>query len=199
MEGAGEAGKAFEEGGRGGVEVLVRKDVDAAVADGAKVVPVALGDHFFEGDAVSGAAPGEDEDVGVGGGDLVGGGVGAGLSEEAAVGGFDEFGDPGLGADEGFAPLFAIHERLGRCGCGVDAGAVKGAFDGGDEGVGGWAVAEDGGEEADVGEDVSEAVGGEGEDGVAGAEDGGEGFEAVGDAGDEEVGGCGEGGRRSRA
>ena len=79
----GDGGEAFEEGGGGGVEELVRDAVDPAVADGAEVVPVALGDDAVEGDTVPCSAPGEEEDVRVGGGYGVGGGVGAGFAEEA--------------------------------------------------------------------------------------------------------------------
>ena len=79
MGGGGDAGEAFEEGGGGGVEELVGDAEDAAVADGAEMVPVALGDDAVEGDAIPCSAPGEEEDVGVGGGDVFGGGVGAGL------------------------------------------------------------------------------------------------------------------------
>ena len=73
-------------------------------------MPVALGDDAFEGDAIPCSAPGEEEDVGVGGGDGFGGGVGAGCAEISASGGFDQLGDPGLGVDEGFAPLFAVDD-----------------------------------------------------------------------------------------
>ena len=62
----------------------------------------------------------------------------------------------------------------------------------GDEGVGCGRGGDDGGDEADVGLDVGERVGREGEDGQAGLEDGGEGLHAIGDAGDDEVGVCSE-------
>jgi hypothetical protein len=93
-----DAGEALEQGGRGGVEVLVGDGVDAGVADGAERLPVALCDDAGQGDAVAGAAPGEEEDVGLlvfgEGGDGLGGGVRAGCAEKAGAGGFDEFGDP---------------------------------------------------------------------------------------------------------
>jgi len=189
---AGEAGEALKKRWGGGVEVLVRNNVDATLADRAEAVPVALSDDLLEGDAVAYAAPGEEEDVGVGGRDLVRCGVGSGGPEEAAVGGGDEFGDPGLRADERLAPLFAVDEGLGGGGGGIDAGAFEGALHGGDEGLGGLPGVDHGGEEVDVREDVREGVGGEGKDGIAGAEDGGEGLHAVGDAGDEEIGTGGE-------
>ena len=68
----------------GGVEELVGDAEDVAVADGAEVVPVALLDDAGEGNAVAGAAPGEDEGVGVGGGDFFRGGVGTGVAEGIA-------------------------------------------------------------------------------------------------------------------
>jgi hypothetical protein len=89
MRCGGYVGKAFEERGAGGVEELVGDAEDPALADGAEVLPVALGYDSFEGDAVSGSAPGEEEDVGVGRGYGFGGGVGAGLAEVVASGGFD--------------------------------------------------------------------------------------------------------------
>ena len=137
MDSGGYAGEAFEEGGAGGVEELVGDAEDAAVADGAEVVPVALFDDAVEGDAVPCSAPGEEEDVGVGGGDGFGGGVGSGLAEVAASGGFDQFGYPVLGVDEGLAPLFAVDCRaVGGVCCAVRV-CVDGALHVGDELVAG--------------------------------------------------------------
>ena len=87
--GGGDAGKAFEERVGGGVEELVGDAEDPAVADGFEGLPVALGDDAIQRDAVPCSAPGEEKDVGVGGGDFVCGGVGAGCTEVAAAGGFD--------------------------------------------------------------------------------------------------------------
>ena len=85
----GDAGEAFEESVGGGVEELVGDAEDPAVADGFEGLPVSLGDDAVEGDAIPCSAPGEEEDVGVGGCDVFGGGVGAGCTEVAAAGGFD--------------------------------------------------------------------------------------------------------------
>ena len=111
---AGYAGEAFEEGGAGGVEELVGDAEGAALADGAEVLPVALNYDSFERDAVSGSAPGEEEDVGVGYGYDFGGGVSAGFAEVLASGGFDQFGYPVLGVDQGLAPFFAV-DQWGLC------------------------------------------------------------------------------------
>jgi len=93
MEDGGDAGESVEQGGRGGVEELVGDAENAAVADGGKVMPVALSDDTFERDAVPCSAPGEEEDVGLVGfgeaGDGFGRGVGAGCAEEGAAGGVD--------------------------------------------------------------------------------------------------------------
>jgi hypothetical protein len=86
------------------------------------MMPVALFDDTVEGDAVSGAAPGEEEDVGVGCDDGFGGGLDAGCAYEGASGCGDEFGDPGLGVDEGIAPLFAVDGRFWLAGCGFLCG-----------------------------------------------------------------------------
>jgi hypothetical protein len=73
----------------GGVEVLVRDAEDSALADGFEGLPVALGDDAIQGDAIPCSAPGEEEDVGVGGGDVFWCRVGARCAEILASGGFD--------------------------------------------------------------------------------------------------------------
>ncbi len=195
VEGGSKASEAVEQAWGRGVEKLVGNAEDTALANGAKTVPVALGDDAGERDASSGSAPGEDKDIGVGRSNFFGGGVGSGSAEKAAVGGSDELGDPGLRADEGFAPLFAVDEGTSGRGGGVGADSMEGSFHAGDEGSGFGGGMADGGDEADVGKDVGQCARGEGENRIAGPEDGGEGFAAVGDRGDEEVGlGEGEGG-----
>ena len=86
--GGGDAREAFEEGVGGGVEILVGYAEDSALADGFEGVPVALLDDALEGDAIPCSAPGEEEDVGVGSGDVLCGGVGAWCAEVLAAGGF---------------------------------------------------------------------------------------------------------------
>ena len=110
MGGSGYAGEAFEQSGSRGVEELIGNAEDSALADSAEMMPVALSYDLFEGNAVSGSAPGEEEDVGIGFGYGLGRGVGAGLAEVSASGGFYQFGDPALGVDEGLAPFFAIDQ-----------------------------------------------------------------------------------------
>ena len=100
-------------------------------------MPLALVDDAFQGDTVSSSAPGEEEDVGVGGGNGFGCGVGAGYAEETASGGFNEFGDPMLGVNEGLAPLFAVDEGAGRGGGGAGADFGDRAVHGSDEGFSG--------------------------------------------------------------
>ena len=97
--GRGDAGEAFDQGVGGSVEVLVGDAEDASFADGFEGLPVALGYDAIEGDAVPCSAPGEEEDVGVGGGDVFWCCVGAGCAEIVAAGGFYQFGYPGLGVD----------------------------------------------------------------------------------------------------
>ena len=89
MGGGGYAGEAFEESVGGGVEVLVGDAEDSALADGIEGLPVALGDDAIQGDAIPCSAPGEEEDVGVGGGDVFWCGVRAWCAEILASGGFD--------------------------------------------------------------------------------------------------------------
>jgi hypothetical protein len=87
--GRGDAGEAFEERVGGSVEELVGDAEDSALSDGFEGAPVALGDDAIQGDAIPCSAPGEEEDVGIGGCDFVCGGVGAGRTEVAAASGFD--------------------------------------------------------------------------------------------------------------
>ncbi len=171
-----------------GVEELVGDAEDAALTNSLEVMPVALSDDAFERDAVPCSAPGEEEDVGIGGRDLSWSCVGTGCAEVLASGGFDEFGNPRLGVDERLAPLFAVDDgRVGaRC------ASLTGDFDRGlhfgDEGFGFGLRVDYGGDEADVFVDVGERARGKGEDWQAGFEDRGEGFHAVGDAGDDQIG-----------
>jgi hypothetical protein len=72
-----------------GVEELVWDAEDSALADGFEGLPVALRDDAIEGDAIPCSTPGEEEDVGVGGGDLFWCCVRAWGSEVVAAGGFD--------------------------------------------------------------------------------------------------------------
>jgi len=86
--GGGDAGEAFEECVGGGVEELVGDAEDSAGADGFEGLPVSLGDDAFQGDAVPCSAPGEEEDVGVGGGYFFWCCVRAWCAEVLAAGGF---------------------------------------------------------------------------------------------------------------
>jgi len=191
VEGVGDAVQAGCECEGWGVEVFVGDAEDVSVLNGAEVLPVALFDGARERDAVACAAPGEEEDVGAGGGDGFGIGVCAGCAEERAAGCCDEFGDPVLGVDEGFAPLFAVDFLFGEgLGSGADFfDAVVELFI---EGFAGFWGLDEVGEDSCVVGDVGEGVRGESEDGQAGFEDGREGFHAVGDAGDDDVGLCSE-------
>ena len=89
MGGGGYAGEAFEEGLGRGVEVLVWDAEDPAGADGFEVMPVALVDDAFEGDAVPCSAPTEEKDVGVGFAYGFGCGVRARCAEVFASGSFN--------------------------------------------------------------------------------------------------------------
>jgi hypothetical protein len=100
--------------------------------------------------------------------------VGAGSAEVLASGDFDQFGDPGLGVDEGLAPLFAVDERgFGARSCAVACGC-DGGLHVGDEGFGLGLRVDMRSDEADVFVDVSERVRSECEDGQTGFEDRGE-------------------------
>ena len=154
MEARGDASQPFEERVCGSVEELVGDAEDSAFLHGFQVMPVALGDDAIEGDAVPCSAPGEEEDVGVGVGYDFRGGMSAGFTEVFASGGFDQFGYPGLGVDEGLAPLFAVDDWgvsavRAAVACGCDGGLHLG-----DEGFGFGLRVNDGGDDADVFVDV---------------------------------------------
>jgi hypothetical protein len=176
----------------GGVEELVGDAEDATFLHSFQVMPVALLDDSLEGDAVPCPAPGEEEDVGVGFGDDFCGGVSARFTEIFASGGFYQFSYPGLGVDEGLAPLFAVDDRGVGAGGAALARGCDGGLHVGDEGLGFGLRIDYGGDEADVFVDVGEGVRGEGQDWQAGLQDCGERFQAVGDTGKDEVYLCGE-------
>jgi hypothetical protein len=83
--GGGDACEAFEEGLGRGVEELVGNAEDSALADGFEGVPVALLYDALKGNAIPCSAPGEEQDVGVGGGDGFGSCVRAGCAEVMGV------------------------------------------------------------------------------------------------------------------
>ena len=158
MGGCGNAGQALQKGVGRGVEELVGAAEDSALTDGFEGLPVALLDDAAEGDAIPCSAPGEEKDVRVGGGDLFGGGMRAGCAEIVAAGGFDEFGDPGLGVDEGLAPLFAVDDGRVSAGFAASARGFDGGLHFGDERFGFGLRVDVGGDEADVFVDVGEGV-----------------------------------------
>jgi hypothetical protein len=91
-----------------------------------------------------------------------------------ASGGFYQLGYPGLGVDEGVAPLFAVDDwGLGALGAAM-AGGFYGGLHLGDEGFGFGLGVDVRGDESDVFIDVGERVRGESEYGKAGFEDGGQ-------------------------
>jgi len=183
MDRGGYAGESFEQAGAGGVEELVGDAEDAALADSTEMVPVALGDDFFEWNAVSGSAPGEYEDIGIHCSYGFGGGVRTGLAQESTSRGLYQFGDPMLGVDKRLAPFFAVDDwGVGSCER-LLAGHLDGGCQACDEGLA-FAVGVDYRcDEANVFADVVEIVGSEGEDGQTGFQDRGERLHAIRNAG----------------
>ena len=192
VHGPGECGEALEEIGSGRVEEVVRDADDVTGSDRGEALPLAACDDLGKGDAVADTAPGKDEEVGVRGGDNIGRCVGAGGAEEAAAGSVDELCDPGLGLDEGLAPLLAIDEGFRRGSSGEGAGLAEGGLKLPDDGLRCLRGVGDGAEEADVGKDGSEVMRGERKGGEAGLEDCRKGLDLVGQASDDEVGAGGE-------
>src|SRR5947209_14109017 len=87
MNGGEQGLESADKRGGGRVEVLVIDAVNTTRADGAQFVPFALFGDAFKSDAVSGAAPCGDDDVGVESGDVGGGGLRTGSADELAASG----------------------------------------------------------------------------------------------------------------
>ena len=68
----------------------------AALSNGTKIMPSALLDHTTKWNAISSATPGEDQYVGVGGGDGFSRGVCAGSADKVSTRGFNKLCNPGL-------------------------------------------------------------------------------------------------------
>ena len=71
MSGRGDARESLQESVSRGVQELVGDAEDSALANGFEVVPVSLGDDSLQWDSGTGSAPGEEENVGIGCGDLL--------------------------------------------------------------------------------------------------------------------------------
>lgn len=84
-----DAGEAVQECVGRGIEELVGDAEDSALAHGSQVVPATLGYDSLQWNSGAGSAPGEEQDVGVGGGDIFGSGVGSGRADIKAARGFD--------------------------------------------------------------------------------------------------------------
>ena len=140
----------------GGVEELVGDAEDSAFLHGFQVMPVALGDDAIKGDAIPCSTPGEEEDVGVGFGYDFCGGVSARFAEIFASGCLYQFGDPGLGVDEGLAPLFAVDDWSVSAGYAAVARGCDGGLHLGDECFCFGLRVDYGSDEADVFVDVGE-------------------------------------------
>jgi hypothetical protein len=186
MDGRGQVGKAFEQRVGRSVEVLVGDTEDLTIADGAEILPAALLDDTGQGNAVTCAAPGEDKDVWVGCSDGFCCSVSSRSTDERAPGCRDEFGDPGLGLDEGLAPLFAIdgepRERF-RAGSRFFERFVEVL----DEDFGFRFCVSEGGKKANVGQDGGYVAGCEHQDGDRRLEDGGKRLHTVGNGRDNEI------------
>lgn len=191
MDGGGEGAQAAEERGRGGVKEFVANAIDAALLDRRHVVPGALKDDFFEWNAVAGAAPGGDDDVGGFGENRFGGSRFAGRSDELAACGVDQLGDPGLGCDQRLTPFFAENARAGFGG-GRLADEIDFTLHIGDDAFASFGGGHDSGDGGDVGVDVGEGAGGEAEETGSGFQNLGDGFFLVRNGGEDEVGAGGD-------
>jgi len=111
VDGGGDRGLTFEQGRGGSIQVFIGNAVDAGVTDGAKTLPISLSDDAVERNAVAGAAPSEEQNVGIGCSHYFGRGVRAGCAQESAAGGFNQLSYPVLRVDQRLAPFFAINQR----------------------------------------------------------------------------------------
>src|SRR5947209_20549442 len=99
MNGGEKSGESVDKRGRGRVEVFVVDAINTTFADGAQFVPFALFDDAFKRDAVSGAAPCGDDDVGVESGVVGGGGLGTGSARDRVASGLNGVGTPAVRVD----------------------------------------------------------------------------------------------------
>ena len=111
VDGSGQGTQAEEQRWGGSVKPLVCNAEDTAIAHSAEIVPATLCDHALKRDAVAGAAPGEDQEIGIGGRNCFGCGLLCGLANKLPTGGVNQFCNPWLRMDERLAPFFAIHAR----------------------------------------------------------------------------------------
>lgn len=186
MKGCGQGVQALDQSWSRGVEEFVGDAVNAGVADGFETAPAPLGDNFFQWNAVASAAPGGDEDVGVGGCDGLCWDLFAGLAYKGAARSLHKLGNPSLRGDEGLAPFLA---KDGWAGClgGLDAVADKCNFllHGGDDFLTLRWTSDYAGDGDNVGVDVAERMWGEAEESDAGFKDVGDGFELIWDGCDD--------------
>src|ERR1700728_860689 len=104
VQGRSDGAQPVDERGRGGVEQLIGDAIEAALAHRAQVLPARASGEFLERDAITGAAPCGQDDIGIGGDDGFGRGDTTGRAEEDAACGFYQFPDPALGMDERLPP-----------------------------------------------------------------------------------------------
>ena len=155
----------------GAVEVAVSVgEDDAAVADGAEIVPAGVGGEGGQialGAREVVAAGGDDEDFGVGLADLVpidGAGVLASEAEQDfAVGGIDEFRPPVSEGEDGVCP-FEYDDGWSCVGGAALAEAGEAGFFVLDQGAARFGSVEGQGDAFDASENAVEGSGGEGED-----------------------------------
>ena len=155
VEARGDASQPFEERVCGSVEELVGDAEDPMSADGFERLPVASLDDPFQWNAIPCPAPTEDQDVRIFGSDVFWRGVGAWCAKVAPASCFDEFGDPGLRVNEGFAPLFAVNDWGFGAALAPLARGIEGGLHFGDEGIAFRLRIDHSGNEADVFIDVS--------------------------------------------
>src|SRR5580704_1528698 len=137
---------------------MVGDAIDAAIADCTELLPAALLHDLFERDAIAGAAPCGEKNIGVGCGDGFRLSVRAGISEEDAACGVDQFLYPELRMDERLAPFFTVDERPAGHFGGARPDAVESASHFGDDRLAAISCSGDRSDEANVLIDIVEAV-----------------------------------------
>ena len=192
VECGGDAVQAFQQSVCRGVEIFVWNAEDATLLCGAQMLPVALSQDALERDAVTSAAPGKEQHIGIRGCDGFRCGGLARLTNKDSTRGLDEFLHPGLGSNQWLAPFFAIDAWMhGDCsrtqtdltnaalhGCGQFRALLR--------------CMNESREQANVVKNIGECVRSECKHRAAGLENFRQGFQTVGHGGQHQIGADGE-------
>src|SRR5256885_3753188 len=93
------------------VQKCIADAVDATGGSGTSILPSAIDNDLFQGNTISGSAPGRHDDLRIKVRDLTIRERAPGFPQEFAAGRFHQLCDPRLGCDDRFSPLFAKNSQ----------------------------------------------------------------------------------------